>query len=92
MSKPNRYSKPMMPLGHMLKVWRETLDITRAEAARRCHISQVVWTELETSQTCDPRTSTLIKLADGTGYPLERLAEASKLSPAPAPRREAVPA
>jgi predicted transcriptional regulator len=90
MAKSARTLANMMPLSDMLRIWRETLQITRAEAARRCKMSQVQWTELETAVTCDPRTSTLIKLADGTGYALERLAAASRLTPAEqTPRLEA---
>lgn len=67
----------MKPLSELLSEWREMLRLTRAQAARRCDMSQVQWTELETGVTRDPRSSTLRKLAEGTGIPLERLVEAS---------------
>lgn len=67
------------PLNEELFDWRTALKLSRADAARRCEMSQVQWTELETGATCDPRTSTLLKLANGTGLALERLATAAEL-------------
>lgn len=80
-SRRARILADMKPLSDLLREWRETLKLTRAEAARRCDMSQVQWTELETGATRDPRTSSLCKLAEGTGIPLERLAEAASLVP-----------
>lgn len=84
---PTRRSRilaDMKPLNEMLLAWRESLHLSKAEAARRCRMTQVQWTELESGSTRDPRTSTLMKLAEGTGIPLERLAAAAELSLAPA--------
>jgi transcriptional regulator with XRE-family HTH domain len=94
MNRMDRILADMKPLAQMLEEWREGLKLSRAEAARRCRMSQVQWTELETGVTRDPRTSTLTKLTEGTGIPLERLAMASGYEhPAPrkAPRLEAAP-
>ena len=74
----------MKPLSELLKEWRETLKLSRAEAARRCEIAWVQWMELETGVTRDPRASTLLKLADGTGIPLERLVESASPQLVPA--------
>lgn len=78
----------MKPLSELLFDWRDGLKLTRAEAARRCQMSQVQWTELETAVTRDPRTSTLQKLNDGTGIPIERLVAASCLSATPPSSKE----
>lgn len=80
-----RILSDMKPLSDLLYDWREALKLSRAEAARRCEMSQVQWTELETGVTRDPRTSTLLKLTEGTGIPLERLAGASAFNPALVP-------
>lgn len=79
----NRILADMKPLSVLLFEWRDGLKLTRAEAARRCQMSQVQWTELETNVTRDPRTSTLQKLTEGTGIPIERLVAASCLSVTP---------
>jgi transcriptional regulator with XRE-family HTH domain len=79
-----RILEDMKPLPEMLEEWRGSLKLSKAEAARRCQMSQVQWSELTTGVTRDPRTSTLIKLADGTGFPLERLAAAAELNLVPA--------
>lgn len=68
----------MKPLSQMLNEWRTTLKLTSSEAARRCDMSRQQWFDLEDGTTSDPRTSTLLKLAEGTGIPLERLAEAAR--------------
>ena len=86
---PTRMSRilaDMKPLYLLLHEWRVALTLTPAEAARRCSMSNQQWYELESGATRDPRTSTLMKLTEGTGIPMERLAAASRF---PA---EAVPA
>lgn len=87
-ARANRILADMKPLFSLLAEWRDTLKLTRAEAARRCQMSQVQWTELETNVTRDPRSSTLQKLTDGTGIPLERLVAASCLSATPPSTKE----
>lgn len=83
-TKRDRILEDMKPLPEMLEEWRELLKLSKAEAARRCQMSQVQWSELTTGVTRDPRTSTLIKLADGTGFSLESLAAAAELNLVPA--------
>jgi transcriptional regulator with XRE-family HTH domain len=68
----------------LLLEWREYMGYSKAEAARRCSMTQVQWSELETAATKDPRTSTLIKLADGTGYDLDTLVAAAEVNFIPA--------
>lgn len=81
-SRRRRILADMKPLSLMLQEWRETLKLSRAEAARRCGMGQQQWFELESGATRDPRASTLRKLEEGTGIPLERLAAASCYDPA----------
>jgi transcriptional regulator with XRE-family HTH domain len=78
----------MKPLSELLSDWRDALKLTRAEAARRCQMSQVQWTELETGVIRDPRSSTLQKLTEGTGIPIERLHAASCFTATPPAARE----
>lgn len=63
----------MKPLSELLTEWQETLKLTPSEAARRCGIDRQQWFELRTGRTTDPRARTLLKLAEGTGIPIERL-------------------
>ena len=70
----------MKPLQDMLTDWRDVLTLTPAEAARRCKISAQLWYQLESGETTNPRTSTLLRLAEGTGIPMERLAKAAELT------------
>lgn len=72
-----RILSDMKPLNELLKEWRAATGLSRAEAARRCQMSQVQWSELENGIIRDPRTSTLMRLVEGTGIPIERLAVAS---------------
>lgn len=81
-SKSSRILSDMKPLSQMLREWRDLLKLSPAEAARRCDMGRQQWFELESGKTTDPRSSTLRKLADGTGIPLERLVEASAFHPA----------
>lgn len=67
----------MRPLCELLQAWREALALTPAEAARRCEISPQLWGQIECGATKNPRGSTLLKLARGTGIPMEILAAAS---------------
>ena len=69
----------MKPLHELLSDWRETLKLTPAEASRQCGMSQQLWSQLEGGDTSNPRVSTLLKLAEGTGIPMERLAKAAEL-------------
>lgn len=75
----------MRPLCAILKAWREELELTPAEAARRCEVSAQLWGQLEHGETTNPRGSTLLKLARGTGIPMEILAAASSVDPAAVP-------
>jgi transcriptional regulator with XRE-family HTH domain len=88
LNRRDRILANMKPLAQLLFEWRDMLKLSRAEAARRCQMSQVQWTELESGATRDPRTSTLQKLTDGTGIPLERLVAASCLSVTPPSMKE----
>lgn len=81
-SRRGRILSDMKPLSVMLQEWRDTLKLTDAEAARRCLMTRQQWFEVASGRTRDPRSSTLLKLAEGTGIPLERLAEASACDPA----------
>lgn len=77
----------MKPLSEELREWREGLHLTPAEAARRCEMSAQHYWQLENAERgVGIRTATLLKLATGTGKPLERLARAAEL------QREAIPA
>ena len=69
------------PLSEELRVWREKdARLTLAEAARRCGMSSQHYWQLENAERgVGIRTATLIKLADGTGHPLERLVHAVEL-------------
>lgn len=67
----------MKPLHEILTSWREELELTPAEAARRCEISAQLWWQLEHADTLNPRSSTLLKLARGTGISMEILAAAA---------------
>lgn len=67
----------MKSLSEMLKEWREVLTLTPAEAARRCSMSPQHYWQLENGDRVNVRVSTLVKLAEGTGIPVERLAVAS---------------
>jgi transcriptional regulator with XRE-family HTH domain len=73
----NRILSDMKPLSELLAEWREMLKLTPADAARRCEMTRQQWWELESGRTSDPRSSTLQKLAEGTGIPIERLVAAS---------------
>ena len=73
----------MKPLYEMLRDWRESLHLTPAEAARRCNMSAQHYWQLENGERGPGiRTATLLKLAEGTGIPMERLAVASYYDPA----------
>lgn len=88
---PNRLDRilaDMKPLNELLTDWRDTVRLSSAEAARRCGMSSQQWWELESGRTRNPRASTLHKLTEGTGIPLERLVEASN----PGHPAESVPA
>lgn len=89
-SQRRRILTDMKPLNTLLQEWKDTLRITDAEAARRCEMTRQQWFEVISGRTRDPRASTIDRLANGTGYAVELLIEASKLPPAEAPRREAV--
>lgn len=70
----------MKPLSEELKEWRENLHITPSEAARRCGMSAQHYWQLENGERgTGIRTATLLKLAEGTGKPMERLAKAAEL-------------
>ena len=69
----------MKPLCEMLADWRNELTLSPAEAARRCKVSPQLWGQLESGRTDDPRASTLLNLAEGTGIPMERLAKAAEM-------------
>lgn len=92
-SQRKRILADMKPLNVLLQEWRDTLRISDAEAARRCDMTRQQWFEVISGRTRDPRASTIDRLANGTGYAVDLLVEASKLTPADlTPRREAVPA
>ena len=77
MTRTSRILADMEPLSVILKKWRDLAKLSKAEAARTCEMSQVQWTELETGVTSDPRSSTIRKLAHGTGIHAEVLTEAA---------------
>ncbi len=78
-AKGNRILADMKPMAEMLKEWQDLLKLRPAEAARRCKLSSQQWFELTSGATSDPRSSTLQKLSDGTGIPLERIVKAAEL-------------
>lgn len=70
----------MKPLSQELHDWRLAIHISLAEAGRRCDMSAQHYWQLENGQRGQGiRTATLLKLAAGTGIPLERLALAAEL-------------
>ena len=71
----------MKPLSQELRDWRlNTLRETPAVAARVCGMSAQHYWQLENAERgAGIRTATLLKLAKGTGIPLERLAQAAEL-------------
>lgn len=74
----------MKPLSEELREWREGLHLTPAEAARRCDMSAQHYWQLENAERgIGIRTATLLKLAAGTGKPMERLARAAELQRRP---------
>lgn len=77
----------MKPLSEELRHWREnTARITLAEAARRCQMSAQHYWQLENAERgTGIRTATLLKLAGGTGIPMERLAKAAEMQREPVP-------
>jgi transcriptional regulator with XRE-family HTH domain len=81
-----RILKDMKPLSEELRDWRENvLHGTLAEAARRCGMSAQHYWQLENAERgAGIRTATLLKLAQGTGKPMERLAAAAELQRDPA--------
>lgn len=83
-SRASRILADMKPLCEMLEDWRDELKLSKAEAARRCGMGQQQWYELASGATRDPRASTLLQLAEGTGIPIERLAAASAYRGVPA--------
>lgn len=89
-SRSARILADMKPLSELLSEWRETVKLTPAEAARLCSMGRQQWWELESGTTRDPRSSTLQKLTDGTGIPIERLVAASCTSATPPPVKESV--
>jgi transcriptional regulator with XRE-family HTH domain len=70
-------------LGDVLKEWRTAAGITSTRAARRCGISRQLWFQLETGETKRPLLSTLEKVSQGTGIPVDALEVASYISLAP---------
>ena len=75
----------MKPLSEILKAWMDELELTPAEAARRCEISAQLYGQLLHAETLNPRASTLLKLARGTGLSMEILAASASVSPALVP-------
>ena len=58
----------------LLKAWREYLDLTQAEVAKRAGMSQPAYAKLE-KPDANPRTATLHKIAKAFGISLEHLTE-----------------
>lgn len=80
-----RILKDMKPLSEELRAWREASHLTLAEAARRCGMSAQHYWQLENAERgVGMRTATVIKLAEGTGIPMERLIKAAELQRDPA--------
>lgn len=73
----NRYLDDMKPLSLLLIEWQNMLHLNDVEAASRCEMTRQQWWELKSGRTSDPRSSTLRKLTQGTGIPVERLTEAA---------------
>ena len=69
----------MKPLHLMLSDWQASWHLSSSEAARRCGVSPQHWHQLITGETDNPRAGTLLKLAHGTGFSMESLAEASEV-------------
>lgn len=70
----------MKPLADELRDWRERTHLTLSEAARRCGMSAQHYWQLENGQRGQGiRTATLLKLFNGTGIPMERLAAAAEM-------------
>lgn len=80
----DRILNNMKPLSEELHDWREATHLTLADAARRCGMSAQHYWQLENAERgIGIRTATLLKLADGTGIPMERLAKAAELQRRP---------
>ena len=58
----------------LIRAWREYLGLTQAEAAKRIGTSQPGFAQIE-APDANPRTSTLIKIAEAFGIDLEQLQE-----------------
>jgi transcriptional regulator with XRE-family HTH domain len=71
-------------LAEELKAWRDREGLTSAAAARRCEMIPQHYWAIEEGDRLDLRASTLLKLAKGTGLPLETIAEASLPAAVPA--------
>lgn len=81
----------MKPLCVILKEWRELMELTPAEAARRCKMPAQHYWQIEHNERVNLRPATLQKLAEATGFPIERLAVAAAYSVI-TPLAEPVPA
>lgn len=68
----------MKPLYEVLIEWQEANNLTPAEAARRCHVSAQLWHQLKSGETDNPRAGTILKVAQGTGFSMEYLAQAAE--------------
>lgn len=69
----------MKPLHEMLREWRELSGLSQVAAAERLGMSRQQWWYLESGETADVRTSTLVRLERCTGIPLERLVRAAEM-------------
>ena len=84
-SRMSRILADMKPLHELLTAWRTEVTLSPAEAARRCKISAQLWHQLESGETDNPRAGTLLRVAEGTGIPMERLAKAAEMQRNPVP-------
>jgi hypothetical protein len=66
-------------LTELLEDWRALLELSAEVAAQRCGMSgRQQWDLLISGRTRDPRISTLIGIAEGTGFSLETIARAAE--------------
>lgn len=63
-----------LKLGDMIAVARELKPMTLRELEEKSGVSNAVISQIETGKVKDPGFSTIVRLADALGLPVERLA------------------
>lgn len=64
--------------GQAVRQWREILELTQAEAAKRAGLSVTTWNRMETGLRDSPTRTTLEKMAHALSVPVESLIEAQQ--------------